>query len=82
MKEKKKGENGGMSEIYIRTIDLPKWLVDLHFNDKDLISISDLIEVLEDASDDLNHYKELYEDLQQDLYDNYKFVGQDYYEEQ
>lgn len=76
MKEKKKGENGGMSEIYIRTIDLPKWLVNLHFKNKDLISISDLIEVLEDASDDLEYYKELYEDLKEEVKENYKYSPQ------
>ena len=70
-----------MNNVYINTNEMASWVVDKYFKDKDIVSIDEILCALEDASDDLEHYKELYEDLQQDLHDNYKFVGQDYYED-
>lgn len=71
-----------MDNILIRTNCLPEWLVEKHFKNQDLISLEDLIAKIEDLSDDLENKTQQYENLLQDLHDNYKFVGQDYYEEE
>ena len=76
MRGKKKGGSGGMSEIYIKTTDLPTWLVEKHFKNKDLISILDLVEALEDVTDDLEHIKEIDEDFKEVVEVNYKYSPQ------
>lgn len=60
-----------MDSVYIRVSDLNKW-VSKCFNDKDLISVEDLLGVIEDLADECEHWKGKYEELQEDLEENYK----------
>ena len=62
-----------MENIYIKT---ENWaLLKKYFKDKDLISIEDLIVLIDDLSYDLEKIKEEYTDLLQDIQDNYKYIG-------
>ena len=58
-----------MQEVYIKKENLNKWIAK-HF-DKDIISIDDLIGIIEDLDDEIEYWKEKYEDLEQDLEQNY-----------
>lgn len=69
-----------MNNIFIKTSEIAIWVADKYFKGKDLVSIDEILCALENATDDLDHMIEKYDDLSQDLHDNYKFVGQDYYE--
>ena len=65
-----------MDEVYIRTEDLPRWLVKIHFKDKDLITIDDLIEKLEDTTDELDLLKEKFDEFKEEVEENYKYSPQ------
>ena len=65
-----------MDEIFMRTITLPQWLCEKYFNNKNFVSIEDLVGIIEDLDNDLEYTKEKLEDFKQDVEDNYKFVGQ------
>lgn len=69
-----------MNNIFIKTNEIASWVADRYFKNKDLVTIDEILCALEDASEDLEHMTEQYDDLLQDLHDNYKFVGQEYYE--
>lgn len=62
-----------MENIYIKTENYA--LLKKYFKDKDLISIEDLIALIDDLSYDVERMTEEYKDLLQDLRDNYKFIG-------
>ena len=62
-----------MEEVYVKKESLGRWVAK-YFN-KDIISINDLISVIEDLDDEVDNWKEKYEDLEQDLHDNYKPIS-------
>lgn len=64
-----------MEEIYVKTIDLPSWLADEYFYGKDIVSIEDLIGVLEDLDSDYKMLEEKYEDFKRDVEDNYRPIS-------
>jgi len=64
-----------MKDVYIKTNELPVYIADEYFYGKDLISIEELISVMEDMKCDLEKIAEDYKDLVQDVEDNYKFIG-------
>jgi hypothetical protein len=64
-----------MNEIYIRTQDLAKWLVNIHFKNEDLITIDDLISKLEDTTDELGELRDEFEEFKKEVEENYKFIG-------
>lgn len=66
-----------MNEIYIKTSSLPRDLVEQCFRYKDLITIEDLIDELDNALYEFNELKDEYENFKQNVEDNYRFVGQD-----
>lgn len=62
-----------MDEIYVKT---ENWVVlQKHFKNKELVSVYDLIDLIDDLTYDYEKRTEEYEELLQDLHDNYKFVG-------
>lgn len=64
-----------MENIYIKTSELSNWFAEKHFKDKDLISVLDLICLAENLDSDYEKRTEEYEDLIEDVRDNYKFIG-------
>lgn len=59
--------------IYINLKNTNQWIQKCF--DRDLVSIEELLGVIEDLGDELEHWKEKYEDLEQDLQDNYKPIS-------
>ena len=59
-----------MKDIYIKASDLNEWLRK-YFNG-DLISINDMISVMEDLDGEIDRLKEKIEEIEQDKEDNYK----------
>lgn len=66
-----------MDRVYIKTEDLSVW-VGKYFKDKDIISVEDLLGVIEDLEDEKESWREKYEDLQEDVRENYKAIPIDY----
>ena len=62
-------------EMYMKSDYLPQWFVEKHFKDKDLISVNDLIDVIDDLDYELEKLKEEHQDLIDNVRDNYKFIG-------
>lgn len=60
-----------MDQVYINKRDINRW-VGKYFPNKDLISIGDLLGVIEDLDLDVYRLNEKYEDLERDLEDNYR----------
>ena len=60
-----------MDEVYIDIRKENAW-IKKYFENKDLVSIGDLISVIEDLDSEIEHWKEKYEDLEEDLRENYK----------
>ena len=65
-----------MDSVYIKTEHLNSW-ISKYFKDKDLISIEDLIGLIEDLADEIEHWKEKFEDLEEDVRENYKPIPMD-----
>lgn len=60
-----------MDEVYIDIRKENAW-IKKYFENKDLVSIGDLISVIEDLDGKIKHWKEKYEDLEEDLRENYR----------
>lgn len=60
-----------MEDIYIKASDLNTW-ISKYFKNQDLISISDLIGVIEDLDGEIETLNETIDDLKQDIEDNYR----------
>ena len=56
-----------MDDIYIKTNELNCWVA--NYFDKDLISVSELIGVIEDLDSEINILKEKYNELDNDYYE-------------
>lgn len=63
-----------MDQVYINKQDINRW-VGKYFPNKDLISIGDLLGVIEDLDLDVYRLNEKYEDLERDLEDNYRPIS-------
>lgn len=63
-----------MDQVYINKQDINRW-VGKYFPNKDLISIGDLLGVIEDLDLDVYRLNEKYEDLERDLEDNYRHLS-------
>jgi hypothetical protein len=66
-----------MDSVYIKVSDLNKW-TGKYFDGKDIVSVEDILGVLEDVADECEHWKEKFEDLEEDLRENYKAIPIDY----
>ena len=64
-------DNHPMNNVYIKKEDVNKW-IGKYFEKQDLISIDDLIGVIEDLDSEVERLKEKIEDIEQDIEDNYK----------
>jgi DNA-binding transcriptional regulator GbsR (MarR family) len=60
-----------MNEVYIKTENLNKWIKQ-YFENKDIISIDDMLTVIEDLDSEVERLKEKIEDMEQNIEDNYK----------
>lgn len=60
-----------MDEVYIKTNSLSSHIQKKYFNNKDIITIDDLISTLEDVDSELEELDDKYTKLEQDLEDNY-----------
>lgn len=60
-----------MNDVYIRAEDVNRW-ISKYFKNQDLISVSDLIDCIEDLDSEVEHLKEQLEDERQDKQDNYR----------
>lgn len=63
-----------MENVYIRQMDLPSWIADEYFYAKDIVSIDDLLGVIDNLKDDLEYWKEKYDDYVEYVKDNYRFI--------
>lgn len=59
-----------MDEVYIDIRKENAW-IRKYFN-TDFVSIETLLATIEDLDDEIEHWKEKYEDLEEDLRDNYR----------
>lgn len=62
-----------MDEVYIDIRKENAW-IKKYFENKDLVSIGDLISVIEDLDCEVEYWKEKYEDLEADLRENYRAI--------
>lgn len=65
-----------MNEVFLRTKDLPEWVVDRFFQDKDIISIDELYWEFENLICDFDELEEKYNDFRQNVEENYKYSPQ------
>lgn len=66
-----------MKEVYINIKDFGELFINKYLYEKskkDIISIEELISILEDEISDKEYWKEKYEDLELDLEDNYRRI--------
>lgn len=63
-----------MDNIYIKANCLPEWLAETMFHNKDLISLEDIIEKLEEYFDKWEAVDEELNDFKAEVRDNYKFI--------
>lgn len=64
-----------MENIYVKAECLPQWLAEGMFYKKDLISIEEILEKLEEYFDKWEAATEELEDFKADVRDNYKYIG-------
>lgn len=62
-----------MSDIYVRAQELNSWVA--KYFDKDLISIDDLIGVIEDLDSEVDDLKYKIEQMEQDIEENYRPIS-------
>lgn len=58
-----------MGDIYIKKADLNKWVA--KYFKEDLISVDDLISIIEELDGDLEHLKEAFEDYKENVEENF-----------
>lgn len=59
-----------MENVYIKTEDTNKWIAK-YFNNKDLISIEDLLDLIEELDSDVEYLKDKIKEMEeQEEYDN------------
>ena len=63
-----------MENVYIKVEDMNKWVAK-YFPNKDLVTIDDLLAVIEDLDSELENAKMDYEELENNLHDNYKPIS-------
>lgn len=59
--------------IYADLRNENRWLREV-FNNRDLVTMEELLQKIEDLSDELEHTKEEFEDFKKDVEDNYKRI--------
>lgn len=61
-----------MNNIYIKAEEIPTELIEKYFNNKDLVTIDQLICALDDANFDLKKLEEEFEDYKKYVESNYR----------
>ena len=61
-----------MNNIYIKAEEIPTELIEKYFNNKDLVTIDQLICALDDANFDLKKLEEEFEDYKNYVESNYR----------
>lgn len=64
-----------MDNVFIKKNELNLWIA-AYFPGKELISIDDLISCIEDLDSEVEDWKMKYEELQNDLKENYRPISQ------
>ena len=64
-----------MDNVYIKKNELNTWITK-HLPNKDLISIDDLINAIENLDGEVEEWQSKYEELENDLHDNYRPISQ------
>lgn len=59
-----------MENVYIKKEDLNSWVAK-YFENQTLISVDNLISVIEDLDTEIENWKSKYEDLENDIQENY-----------
>ena len=62
-----------MDEVYVNIYNEGSW-IKKHFNDKDLVTISEMLGVIEDLDSEVERLKEQIEDREQEIKDNYRRI--------
>ena len=62
-----------MKNVYIKVQDMNKWVAK-YFPNQDLVSIDNLITVIEDLDGELDNLKEEFEEYKQNIEENYKQI--------
>lgn len=62
-----------MDQVYIKTENLNEWIAK-YFPHKDLISVDDLLAVIEDLDGELSDLRTEYEEYQQNVAENYEQI--------
>lgn len=63
-----------MDNVYVDLRNENKWIKEI-FNNKDFVSVEDLLGKCEDLKDELDHVTEEFEDFKRDVEDNYRPVS-------
>ena len=63
-----------MSDVFIKRDELNSWITK-HLPNKELISIDDLINAIENLDGEVDDWKMKYEELRNDLIDNYSPIS-------
>lgn len=62
-----------MDRVYVDLRYVNKWIQEA-FDNKDMVTVEDVLTKVEDLLDELNRVKEEYEDFKRDVEDNYKYI--------
>lgn len=63
-----------MDNVYVDLRNVNKWISEA-FDDKDMVSVEDVLTKVEDLLGELDAVKEEYEDFKRDVEDNYRPVS-------
>ena len=63
-----------MDKIYIKVEDLNKWVAK-YFENKDIITVEDLLGVIEELDGELENEKMKYEELENNMHENYEQIS-------
>lgn len=67
-----------MDKVYILKEDVNEW-IGKYFGNKDLVSVDELLDIIENLDDEVNNLKEEIKNIKQDRDDNYRPIS--YYEQ-
>ena len=63
-----------MKNVYVKVEDMNKWVAK-YFPNKDIVTVEDLLAVIEDLDSELADAKMDLEELEENLHDNYKPIN-------
>lgn len=63
-----------MDQVYIKVQDMNKWVAK-YFPNQDLVTIEEILSVIEELDSELENEKIKYEELESNLHENYKPIS-------